>query len=450
MDFKKLKKLLAIILAITISVTIFAGCGKTGKDDSTDAAKTGGTDYIQNDEANLISVEKYVADYVSLPAEIAQIINLCIYENQIYFAAFVTNTGQEQAEESAEITEEDYIIKLYKLNTDGTGLEELSGYTSPEVPEGQEGIMYVETMNIDDNGNIWVTENNTSSAMGRTILLRKLDLTGSELERFDISDNNTFVYITGIQFDSSGNIYLSDISYGVYVYDNQGRLLYTLEAPNQPAYVINLIKMNDGSIAAHMSGATGYTVKLVNTDSKSWGDDISINLASGAYSGSGDYNFYYNDGTSLFGYSLEKDEGTKLLTWHDCYVNGQTLNSVEVLPDGTIFGTSYKIEDETLTAQLIIITMQTVTETANKKTLKLALFGIDPGIRTAVAEFNKENEQYKIEVTDYLQLGTADDMTSGLTKLHTEIISGNIPDIICTLGIMPLDLYIAKGMLDLI
>ena len=136
MDFKKLKKLLAIILAITISVTIFAGCGKTGKDDSTDAAKTGGTDYIQNDEANLISVEKYVADYVSLPAEIAQIINLCIYENQIYFAAFVTNTGQEQAE-SAEITEEDYIIKLYKLNTDGTGLEELSGYTS-QVPEGQE------------------------------------------------------------------------------------------------------------------------------------------------------------------------------------------------------------------------------------------------------------------------------------------------------------------------
>ena len=264
----KVKKLLAIILAITISVTIFAGCGKTGKDDSTDAAKTGGTDYIQNDEANLISVEKYVADYVSLPAEIAQIINLCIYENQIYFAAFVINTGQEQAEESAEITEEDYIIKLYKLNTDGTGLEELSGYTSPEVPEGQEGIMYVEAMNIDDNGNIWVTENNTSSAMGRTILLRKLDLTGSELERFDISDNNTFVYITGIQFDSSGNIYLSDISYGVYVYDNQGRLLYTLEAPNQPAYVINLIKMNDGSIAAHMSGATGYTVKLVNTDSK--------------------------------------------------------------------------------------------------------------------------------------------------------------------------------------
>ena len=108
------------------------------------------------------------------------------------------------------------------------------------------------------------------------------------------------------------------------------------------------------------------------------------------------------------------------------------------------------MDGETVTAELILITTKTVTESTNKITLKLALFGVDPGIRTAVAEFNKENAPYYIEVVDYLQMGSAEDLNTGLTKLHTEIISGNVPDILCTLGALPLDLYIAKGMLEFI
>lgn len=448
----KLKKILALLTAITIIAVIFAGCGKAGENTPSDAIKTAGTDIAETGEVDLISVEKYVADYVSLPAEMAQIINLRSYENQVYFAAFVAETGQEQADESAEGNGTDYSVKLYKLNTDGTGLTELSGYTAPEAPEGKEGIMSLSAMDIDNDGNIWVVEsNNSTSVKDNVILLRKLDATGAELYRADISDlaeNKTFVFITGMQIDNSGNIYLADMSYGLYVYDNQGKQIYSLEAPNQPVYINSLFKMTDGRIVVHMSGTGGYTIKPVNPDSKSWEADIPINRAFGSYSGSGEYDFYYNNGSGLFGYNLENNEGMELLAWHDCYINGQNLNSVEVLSDGTIFAASYQMDGETVTAELILITTKTVTESTNKITLKLALFGVDPGIRTAVAEFNKENAPYYIEVVDYLQMGSAEDLNTGLTKLHTEIISGNVPDILCTLGALPLDLYIAKGMLE--
>ncbi|MFR5781887.1 MAG: ABC transporter substrate-binding protein [Oscillospiraceae bacterium] len=60
--------------------------------------------------------------------------------------------------------------------------------------------------------------------------------------------------------------------------------------------------------------------------------------------------------------------------------------------------------------------------------------------------FNRANKDVRIEVVDYSQFNTEDDYSAGVTKLNTEIISGNVPDIFVS-DQLPIEQYGAKGLL---
>ena len=61
--------------------------------------------------------------------------------------------------------------------------------------------------------------------------------------------------------------------------------------------------------------------------------------------------------------------------------------------------------------------------------------------------FNRSSDKYRIEVTDYSEFNTEDDYTAGLTRLNTEIISGNTPDILAVSG-LPIEQYAARGLIE--
>lgn len=87
-------------------------------------------------------------------------------------------------------------------------------------------------------------------------------------------------------------------------------------------------------------------------------------------------------------------------------------------------------------------------QTADGRTkLTLASFVLLPNIEEKIAEFNNTNEKYYVEVIDYSQYDTADDFSAGETKLNTDILGGNIPDMI-ELGKMPVEQYTNKGLLE--
>jgi len=85
-------------------------------------------------------------------------------------------------------------------------------------------------------------------------------------------------------------------------------------------------------------------------------------------------------------------------------------------------------------------------EPSDRIVLTLATFNLDMSIRTAVVSFNTTNPKYRIDVIDYAEFNTDDDWRAGLTRLSTEMISGNIPDIIDVAN-LPFNHYVAKGML---
>lgn len=87
-------------------------------------------------------------------------------------------------------------------------------------------------------------------------------------------------------------------------------------------------------------------------------------------------------------------------------------------------------------------------EDANgKKIIKLATMGLDENIQRRVDLFNAENKDFQIQVDDYSKYDNGDDDNSGETKLTTQLLSGDMPDII-DLSQLPYENYIAKGLME--
>ncbi len=86
-------------------------------------------------------------------------------------------------------------------------------------------------------------------------------------------------------------------------------------------------------------------------------------------------------------------------------------------------------------------------DSSGKTKLTLACFVLMPYIEERIEEFNKTNPDYYIEVLDYSQYDTKDDFTAGETKLKTDILGGNTPDLI-ELGKTPPEIYTNKGLLE--
>lgn len=89
----------------------------------------------------------------------------------------------------------------------------------------------------------------------------------------------------------------------------------------------------------------------------------------------------------------------------------------------------------------------TATNTEGKTKLTLAALTLMPNIEERIIAFNNTNEEYYIEVLDYSQYNTKDDYSAGQTKLNTDIMSGNTPDMI-ELGKTPIEIYTNKGLLE--
>lgn len=83
---------------------------------------------------------------------------------------------------------------------------------------------------------------------------------------------------------------------------------------------------------------------------------------------------------------------------------------------------------------------QTKEEDGEVETLTLGTWGVSDAMTQAVEEYNKSQSDYTIEIKDYAKYDNyesdnPEDFVKGKTKLNMDIASGNMPDIINTVGI---------------
>jgi len=165
--------------------------------------------------------------------------------------------------------------------------------------------------------------------------------------------------------------------------------------------------------------------------------------------GGGDYILFYQDGRSLFGIDKETNESVKLINWIESGIIPEMLDNIIILPDGQIICINRRGR-ETVTGwemltDLIVFTKTPISELPERIELTLAVMYVWE-LREAIVEFNKTNQKYRIKVNDYSEFNTEDDWNAGMTRLSTDIISGNIPDMLVLDG-LPFHQYVSRDLL---
>ncbi len=469
------KKLLALLLAAVMLLACLAGCAKDPADAGNGGSNSSSGTKQNSDEPT--SKYGYKASFSSLQLpegeQINYIYSLCVSGDSVWFVAeCITGTEMVTDEYSGETWEsQTYDSRLFRMGLDGSNCSQVSGYVKSEVPEGEDGWVNISQLSACADGSIWLMENYSVSIFElpedfdpetqnkydywvddeSTIRLFHIDTSGNVADTVELKAEEG-TYINEIMIDAAGNIYANDYS-NIYLYDAQGTLQGTIPNENYSS----LSRLGDSKIGVvtwkqNESGdGSTQVLQIIDPVAKAMSDE-EIPLPYGAYqlySGFGEYDFLYTPNNNTFyGYDLETGTSEKLFSWLDCDVNSANLESYTVMSDGSVFALEREYDRETYesTYNTVRLTRVDRSELPEKQEIVLACQWLDYDLRSRVLDFNKAHDDIRIVVRDYSEYNTEEDYSAGQTKLITEILSGNAPDILYSSG-MPISQFAGKGLL---
>ena len=461
------KKLAALLLAACLLLGL-AACG-------------GGGD---SDGPQQISGTIYVPTFTSITSEAEYIQQGCADSEYIYFMGNVqgeeheetsTWTDENGVEQTETYTYYDYVTKLFRVPLAGGTAEELSGFEPIQLPEDSpEGSVDISGLRAGADGSLWVTENmytytydlpedfdettdskwNYQTGETNTMIVRKLDKTGAELDRFTMENiaekaGLDFSYSTIV--DDAGTIYTNSET-KVAVLDRDMNLLFSLDGKDMYG---EMVILGDGTVGMRQSyydeetQTSGSRLQVIDVTAKAWGASYELSqYAYEVYTGGGDYLFYYRNGTSVYGRKAGSEEGEKVFSWINANIDQDQVQFFTFLSDGRVAALTRDWSGETVKYEIATLTPTDASTLPPKTTLTYACMGLGYDVRNKIIEFNKTSDLYQIEVQDYAEYNTGEDNTAGLTKLNTEILAGRVPDILDANSNMPISQYSSKGLLE--
>jgi len=301
------------------------------------------------------------------------------------------------------------------------------------------------------------------------ITRRQLDQDGNELQSFDMSNLENSLsdilgedeYLSMQAFDSQGNLYVGSDS-KLYALNPDLSVRFTLEGEDM---WYEPIPLSNGLMGMQMwnddeeTETRTHTLKIIDPEKQDWGTEYI--LPQNAYQilpGGGDYLFYYQASNAVFGFKAgeinENGMGTgtteRLFSWLDADINSDEVQSFSMLPDGRVAATlqQWNRDAEKSNFSVVIMTSTPRDQLPEKTNLIYATLYLSYSAKNAILDFNRKSDSYRIEVKDYSEY-IDDDPTgnAALQKLNTEILAGNLPDILDTSN-LPMRQYGAKGILE--
>ncbi len=478
----KTKRMLALLLAALMIVGLFAGCSK---DETKDPGKTdpGNSLIDQTKPSQTTAKYAYKADYLDLtmPDGVQYLNQLCAAGTTLYASVGIQGEEIVNSDPATGDTWSYYNTRLSMLTIDpDTGTcTELTNLDLPQVPEGAEGSVDCYNMIGSDDGTLWMLVNvyatqyelpddfdpNTDSKwnypstdIGGSYLMH-IAADGSTIASLDLSDTNNEDNEDGMSgnlssfaVDAAGNLYVSDYN-NIYVLDAEGNVQFKLDGSQ---YNGSLYRLNAQQVGVmwynytddvNAADENGQYFVPIDLETKDWGEKVK--LPSNVWSilpGDDVYDFYYADNNNIFGYTAKTDTKEKLVDWLACDVDTNNMSGYAMLSDSRVAALMQDWSTDPTTYQLIVLHRVDASEIKEKKVLTLACMYLDWNLRSMIVEYNKTNDEYRINVVDYSEYATDDDYNAGVTKLTTEIISGSVPDIFLTSN-LPIDKYAAKGVI---
>ena len=478
----KTKRIFALLLAALMIVGLFAGCSKDG---TKDPGKTdpGNSLIDQTKPSQTTAKYAYKADYLDLtmPDGVQYLNQICAAGTTLYASVGIQGEEIVNTDPTTGETWSYYNTRLSMLTIDpDTGTcTELTNLDLPQVPEGAEGSVDCYNMIGSDDGTLWMLVNvyatqyelpddfdpNTDSKwnypstdIGGSYLMH-VAADGSTIASIDLSDTNNEDNEDGMSgnlssfaVDAAGNLYVSDYN-NIYVLDAEGNVQFKLDGSQ---YNGSLCRLNAQQVGVmwynytddvNAADENGQYFVPIDLETKDWGEKVKLpsNVWS-IFPGDDAYDFYYAYNNNIYGYAAKTDTKEKLVDWLACDVDTNNMSGYAMLSDSRVAALMQDWNTDPTTYQLIVLHRVDASEIKEKKVLTLACMYLDWNLRSMIVEYNKTNDEYRINVVDYSEYATDDDYNAGVTKLTTEIISGSVPDIFLTSN-LPIDKYAAKGVI---
>ena len=495
-----MKKKFTILIALLLTVSLLAGCGGTPSEKIQAAEqKVGMTGAVKAEkEAEETEAEPagYRAQYLELEDSnlTAGLDHAAVVGETVYFTSLGVISDETPAGVSPEWPEQYWVYGpvLCKVGTDGS-IERLP-YQPKQSDAGQgenSGVVF-EGLCAAQDGNLWVLEKHYrygSEPSGETAgteqehgssfrneehemlvcvredgtVVSEFSLDGLKNHAEEVKDlEGSYSFeVPGMALDKDGHICLAIHEWfsGTANYIQEDRIVLldpqtgsvadSFRMSSTPEYMVGLA---NGEIAI-CCYERGELIGLLDLEEKGLKDKVQLgDFVNGMAAGDGEYPVIYSAGDSVYGLNFETGEPVKLFNWIDCDVAREGDESFCMLQDGRIVTTSTQETVNGIENDLIVLSKNAAGEVSQKKVLRLAVMNLYPFTSKMVSRFNRSNPDYRIEVTDYAQFNNyssanEDERNAGINRLQTEIIAGDMPDIL-DISLLSADRLGSKGLVE--
>ena len=458
-----MKRLGCLVLALTMILSL-AACGKgSGSGSGSGSSKP---------EATAAPEFVYAAEFKPLVENSKEWINARSFdENGMFFTKY-EKIGEREHEGKTPRWEGEFDIFgtfLYFLDNNGkeTKLEAYSSmpaevddqnrrdYTSASDISGMcftdDGFVTVEVVYTSWNDGDESVHENTEDYWAHQkneqhYYIRWFDKQGNEISCAPIEVGpDGWIDAYRMTLDDKGNVLVTE-----------GQQLRAIAPDGSDAYTIQVngsidgvVHMPDGRVAAVIYGEE-QMLCILDSDAGKFKDGVAVNFDTySAVPGNDDYDFYYTNGAYFYGYKIGVGE-EKLFNWINCDINASNANVVGVDPDGTVHCmiNRYNQADGTFSYEMAAVKKVPYDSVPHKESIRMAVLYLDYRVQEMVVDYNRKNDKYRIEIVDYSEYNNdKDGWEAGQTKLRTEILSGNVPDLFCLNGLNYTQLA-SKGILE--
>lgn len=474
-----IKKLIALMLVLVIALSMCA-CGSGGGSDTAEKEET--PEYVYN------------TDFQELLTGYEHYLNPRVYTANGFYATSYEKVGEREPNEG-EVAEYEgqfdvYASVIYFVDFSGS-VNKLANYSPLDVEALMADGVFGEDMpersavrelytgadvygmTTTDDGKLVVVEsayltyNDAPEAIEKysdeyysyshynnVYFIRTLSQNGDVISGGQIVlGEDEYINAYNSIIDNDGNLVCGNDG-GIVVINMDGEIISRFSTDDDDGgYIDTIVKLNDGRIAGALYGKEGMELRVIDTANSTFG--ATLPLPAECYSpinGGGEYDLYYTNGSYFYGIKYSEDwqtcENVKLFNWINCDVSSDNITSVLVRDDGSVLTVinDYNSSSESYDITLATISLVPYDSVPHKQEITLATQYLQWDIRDKIVTFNRKNDQYRIVVKDYSEFNTEDDYSAGLTKLTTELLAGNVPDILDLNG-LPYEQLAGKGLL---
>ncbi len=420
---KNAKRLICLLLALCLCAGLLAGCG------SSDTRQKAELHVYQTTDVD-----------TGLEEQVDNIGESIIAGDRLYTIGYTYT--------------EDYVEEPFLLSVklDGSDVQKHPLVLQERTSEND--WSYIQGLMTDPAGTLYAMEYLSSSSgegedwvYTEQYFINQLNADGSVANRFELEipegvwpNTNAAIWVDeGLLIPMDANILHATA-------DGQCRTVEVLAEGG--GYINQMFRMADGTVLVLYYGGENWSSHLAPLDPATGklGEEIPMpsGLESGSLMCSDDGKLYNYDMTGIYAVDLDAGTTKLLCSWLDSDIDYNTISELYPQADGS-FLTIGRGENWD---KLILSTLTYVdpAELPEKTVLTLACTYSWEMQRAALA-FNRARDTTRVTLVDYSKYNSEEnEWTGATTQLNTDIITGNIPDLLLVDSSLPFQNYVAKGL----